>query len=226
MWIAVTHQDQPTHTFDRHYAIACPHCGAHSNVTAVSIPRYAYLQRFQPKRVVIGYQCDSCNDGIALRFYPMYDFGNNRVHLSGEFEELERPKESFEFKYLPEPVRADFQEALDCYSVGCLNAFAAMCRRCVQSAAGDLGANGTDKVIGQLKDLKDTAQIDDEMFLVLKQVIIDGHDGAHPHLPSMSRARAGVLLELMKDVLYQLFVRRGKLQEAMQLRGETIKAQS
>ncbi len=75
----------------------------------------------------------------------------------------------------------------------------------------------------QLADLKAMAQIDEETFSLLKQIVIDGHDGAHPHLPKLNRERAAVLLELMKDVLYQLYVRKGKLQEAMSLRADAGK---
>lgn len=129
-------------------------------------------------------------------------------------------KETFDFQYLPQAVAEDFKEALSCYSEGCYNAFAAMARRTVQSVSADLGAKGSDKVLGQLKDLKEMAQIDDETFEVLKQIVVGGHDGVHPHLPPLSVERAGVLLELMKDVLYQLFVRKAKVQEAITLRNK------
>jgi hypothetical protein len=66
------------------------------------------------------------------------------------------------------------------------------------------------------------AQVDDDTFNGLKQIVIDGHDGSHPHLPKLNPQRAGVLLELMKDVLYQLYVRKGKLKEAMELRQAAI----
>jgi hypothetical protein len=101
-----------------------------------------------------------------------------------------------------------------------------MCRRCVQSAADDLGAEGKNRVLHQLKDLKDMAAIDDETFDILEQVIIAGHDGAHPYLPRLSEKRAGILLELMKDVLYQVYVRAAKLQEAMESRKEDIQGKT
>ena len=98
----------------------------------------------------------------------------------------------------------------------------AMSRRCVQSISTDLGAKGSDKVLKQLKDVKETADIDDETFKILEQIIIGGHDGAHPHLPELSPERAKILLELMKDVLYQLFVRKAKIKESMELRKNQI----
>jgi hypothetical protein len=68
------------------------------------------------------------------------------------------------------------------------NAFAAMCRRCVQSAATNLGAKGKDKVLRQLQDLKDMAEVDEETYKLLSQIIIEGHDGAHPHLPLLTQS--------------------------------------
>jgi hypothetical protein len=144
------------------------------------------------------------------------------VLLHEQYEEVERPAETFDYSYLPDSVKGDFRETLTCYSQACFNAFAAMCRRTVQSVASDLGAKGKDRVLAQLQDLKAMAEIDDETFDLLKQVVIEGHDGAHPHLPALNSGRAVVLLELMKDVLYQLYVRKGKLQEAILLRAKAI----
>jgi hypothetical protein len=224
MWMAITSENRPDVISDHAITLKCPHCAVVSHMSAVSIPRFEYLKRFEPQTVGIGYRCGSCNNTVFLRFVPKYEFPC--VHLSDEYEEVERPKETFEFQYLPEQVRRDFKEALDCYSISAFNAFAAMCRRCVQSAAADLGAKGKDKVLAQLQDLKDMAEIDNETFDLLKQIIIEGHDGAHPHLPAVDAKRAAVLLELGKDVMYQLYVRRGKLHEAMALRTEAIQAKT
>jgi hypothetical protein len=84
-----------------------------------------------------------------------------------------------------------------------------------------LGVDGTTKVRAQLLDLKSMAVIDED-FDLLERIILDGHDGAHPHLPELSPERARVLLDLLKDVLYQLFVRRAKVKEAEELRRQAI----
>jgi len=194
-----------------------------SNVSAVAIPRYEYVMRFRLANIGIVYRCDSCNEPVFLRFKVGLDPGNSRALISEEFEQVERPGEDFDFKYLKGDVLSDFKEALTCYSNGAFNGFAAMCRRTVQSVSADLGAEGKDKVLNQLKDLKDMAQVDEETFALLKQIVIDGHDGAHPHLPKLNADRAAILLELMKGVLYQVYVRKGKIQEAMSLRAEAGK---
>lgn len=203
--------------FDRHFTLVCPHCGAKTGLTAVSYPRFEYVHRFQLKKVGIVYRCDACEDPIFLKFRVAH-LVDHLLELDERYEEVERPKESFEFQYLPTAVANDFKEALTCYSSGCLNAFAAMCRRTVQSASMELGSKGTSKVKTQIEELRGMGAIDDEGFDQLKQIILDGHDGAHPHLPALSYQRAGVLLELMKDVLYQLFVRQAKVKQAAELR--------
>lgn len=216
--------NNPQHIFDHHYSLNCPHCSAYSGITAISIPRFEFLVRFKPEKVGIVYRCDSCNHPIFLEFrVSSYGTLPSRIFLSEDFEEIEKPTETFDFSYLEEKVADDFREALTCYTNLCLNAFAAMCRRTVQSVCSDLGADGKDRVLKQLKDLKEMAEIDDETFTVLKQIIIDGHDGAHPHLPILNKDRASILLELIKDVLYQLYIRKGKLQKAMQLRKEAVR---
>ena len=215
--------NSPQSIFDKHFPLKCPHCGTFSNLTAISIPRYEYLARFRPQQVGVFYRCDSCNSPIPLKFRVGYSrISSGYIDLSEEYQEIEKAKESFEYKYLPPEVKNDFEEALICYSNNCYNAFGAMCRRCIQSALTELGVKGTDKVVNQLKELKETAELDDETFKILEQIIISGHDGAHPHLPKLSPDRAIILFELMKDVLYQLFVRKSKIQETMELRKKKI----
>jgi hypothetical protein len=224
-WVAVTREDKPNLFIDKHYAINCPHCGAKSNLTAISTPRWGQMERYQPSKVIVGYRCDACNEPVALRFAVHARYADQSAQLSLEYDELERPMETFEYQHLPEAVASDFKEALTCYSQSCLNATAAMCRRTIQSVATNLGAGGTDRVSKQIVEAKDTAGMDDDTFNALKEVMLGGHDGSHPHLPAVSSERAAVLVELMKDVLTQLYLRKAKIQSAMQLRKEAIAAQ-
>ena len=222
--LIVNSAESPASIFERHFSLRCPSCGVSSNLSAVSLPRYEFLCRFRPDRVGIVYRCDACNAPVFLAFdVESYDTGNSRVLIADEFEQIQRPSEKFELEHLPPKLAADFSEALTCYSAGCWNAFAAMCRRTVQAAGDALGAKGTSRVEAQLKELRTMAVLDDEAFDQLKQLILAGHDGAHPNLPTLSEPRARILLELMKDVLYQLFVRQAKIRKAAELRAEAVK---
>jgi len=213
--------------YDNHFVLTCPNCNIPSNITAISFPRYEYLIRFRPQKIGIVYRCDSCNDPVFLKFsISNYDNRNARILIDEDYVEIEKAKESFKLNYLPENVKDDFNEALICYSNSCYNAFASMCRRTIQSSFQELGAKGKDKVLQQLDDIKETTSMEDETYEIIKQIIISGHDGAHPHLPKLSPDRSGILLELMKDVLYQLFVRKAKIQEAINSRKKDIENNS
>lgn len=214
-------RDDTNSVYNKHFSIKCPHCNAFSNITAISIPRIEFVRRFNLKKVGISYRCNACNIPIFFRF-DIIGIHENCITISDKYEEVERPTESFEFNYLPEELSNGFKEALTCFSNSCFNAFGSMCRRCVQSISTKLGAKGSDKVLRQLQDIKDMTDMDIETFDILKQIIIAGHNGAHPHLPELSPERAKILLELMKDVLYQLFVRKAKIQESIELRKNKI----
>lgn len=219
----VRYTNDPQDVFDQHFTVKCPHCRTISNLTAVAIPRYELLQRFKPKNVGIAYRCDSCNEPVFLTVpVTALPAPNGEIILGHSFVEIERPQEAFDLQYLPDDVSAGFSEALLCYSASCFNAFAAMCRRTIQSASMELGTEGSTKVHNQLKDLKSMGVIDEETFTQLYEIILAGHDGAHPHLPKLSPERANILLELMRDVLYQLFVRQAKIKESVELRQQAI----
>jgi hypothetical protein len=222
--------DNKQNLFDISVTHKCPYCNTNSGMELVTIPDYTRMKRFQLKSSIFGFRCNSCNAAVAFLaqveggFYyhssvanpiSYYDHLHSIVPVTETYEHIE---------YLPQLVRDDFSEALNCYSVGAYNAFASMCRRSIQSLLSSLGAQGNDKVINQLRDLKGIDSVDEETYEILKQIIIVGHDGAHPHLPSINIDRAEILLELMKDIFYQLIVRKAKLIESSAKRKEVIEA--
>ena len=85
------------------FALVCPHCDVLAHLTAVSVPSFAILDATKPSHVGIVYRCDACNAPVFLRF-PVKLYGNRRVELSPLFDELERPREKFDYAYLPETV--------------------------------------------------------------------------------------------------------------------------
>ena len=212
--------DDYTHLVDTPINLRCPLCSTQTALIPIAIPRFHLMHRFKLKETGIVYRCSSCNRPVFLR-YKIENL-TNPVVLADEYEQITTALEPFEMQYLAGAVLEDFREALVCYSNSCWNAFAAMCRRCIQSLSEALGATGTTKVQSQLEELKNMGVTDEDTFKQLHAIMLSGHDGAHPHLPALSPARAAVLLQLMKDVLYQLFVRTAKIREAGELRKEAI----
>ncbi len=205
------------HDQERSLALNCPHCQVFSHITPVSIPQYSDLVASRPSHVGVVYRCDSCNAPVFLKF-PVKTYAANRVELANNFVELERAREKFSFTYLPEEGEKLFREALACYSAGLFNAFAAMCRRTAQTVFHDLGENGRLRIFDEVAEARDMAEIDPETFAAIKKVIFGSDAEAYPSLPELGPDEAGVLLEMVKDILYQAYVRRGKLQEATTMR--------
>ncbi|MCX7059253.1 MAG: hypothetical protein NTZ79_19395 [Proteobacteria bacterium] len=207
------HHDQ-AHNF----ALTCPYCEVLSHVTPVSVPQFSQLLTFKPSHVGIVYRCDACNAPLFLKF-PVKMYGSTRVELSPSFQELERPREKFELTHLPDDIDKLCRETLECFSAGCYNAFASMCRRVAQATFTDLGEHGKLRMFDQLNDSREMAELDQETFNVLRKVLF-GNDspGSRASMPALDATTAGVLLEVLKDLLYQSYVRRGRLQQAMMTR--------
>jgi len=198
-------------------ALTCPHCLVFAHQTPLAVPRFTDLMAQRAKQVGIIYRCDSCNSPVFLRF-NVRAYESNRIELSSQFSEVERAPEKFSFSYLPELVETMFREALQCYSLEAFNAFASMCRRTMQEAFAVLGESGKLRLFDELNDLREMAEIDAANFTLIKRVIFGTDADPAPSLPMLDDDQAALLLEVMKDLLYQAYVRKGRLQQAMVIR--------
>jgi hypothetical protein len=188
-----------------------------AHITLQAAPRFADLTEHRPKHVGIVYRCDACNAPIFLR-YTARIYGSQRIELSSQFTEIERPRETFNFTYLPEEIETLFREALLCYSQSAFNAFTSMCRRTMQAVFANLGESFKLRIFDQLNELRDMAEIDAHTFNEVKRVLFGSDADPFPNVPALDDQQVGVLLEVVKDLLYQSYVRRGRLQQAMMVR--------
>jgi hypothetical protein len=198
-------------------ALTCPHCLVLSHVSLEAAPRFADLSAVRPKQVGLVYRCDACHAPIFLR-HSVRNYTPTRIDLSPQFIEIERPKEKFSYTYLPEQVEIMFRETLSCYSNGALNAFVTMCRRTMQAVFAQTGESGRLRVFDELTDVRDMAEIDADSFAAIKRVLFGTDADPPPGLPTLDDDQCGLLLEIMKDLLYQTYVRKGHLQQAMLVR--------
>lgn len=195
--------------------LECPYCGVFAHMSPQAVPQVADLLQDQPKNIGLVFKCDACKAPVFLRF-AVRGYSDTQVELFRNFVELERPKERFSFSYLPKHTEVMFREALACYSNNSFNAFASMCRRSAVSAFVALGDGGKLQAFDEVMTARDIAGIDDEAFAPIKSVLFDA--GEEQDLPLLDRTQAGILLEIMKDMFYQCFVRRGKLTRAIKVR--------
>ena len=200
---------------DEQIGLECPYCGVYAHMSPQSVPHADDLLQERPKHVGLVFQCDACNAPVFLRF-AVRGYSENRVELYRNFVELERPKERFAFSYLPKHTEVLFREALACYSANSFNAFASMCRRSATSAFMELGEGGKLRAFEEVMIAQNIAGIDDDTFGPIKGILFDS--GEEEELPLLNHSQAGILLEVLKDMFYQCFVRRGKLTRAIKVR--------
>ncbi|MFQ5548246.1 MAG: hypothetical protein ACE5FV_08145 [Woeseia sp.] len=215
MPITIERNQGLTQQTDEQFGLECPYCGVYAHMTPQSVPDPAVVLKDRPKHVGLVYECDACRAPVFLRF-AVKEYKEDSIELYHNFIELERPKEKFAFAYLPKQTEILFREALSCYSNNNFNAFASMCRRAAASSFPALGRGGKLRAFDEVMAAQDIAEIDDDSFAPIKKVLFEASE--EEDLPLLNRAQAGVLLEILKDMFYQCFVRRGKLTRALKVR--------
>jgi len=202
---------------ERETARNCPRCQAFSRMSPQALPTFDELLLNKPRTIGVVLRCHACNGPVFLR-YATRAFANNRVELSPQAFDVERPVEKFAFNYVPEDVETFFREALVCYSHDQYQAFASMCRRAAAVTFADLGNSIKLRLYDTLSDVREMAEIDENTFAVVMRVIFANAPDPLADLPLINTYQAAVLLEVMKDFLYQAYVRKGRLQQAMKVR--------
>ncbi|WP_420456891.1 DUF4145 domain-containing protein [Rubrivirga sp.] len=198
----------------------CPHCGTGSRFTLHNTPSFDKINRDGVTEFVAGYSCDACLEAIPV-IWDIVGRATNGVQV--DYPRVVLPvRDDYDFSHVPEEVKKEVDEALACLSVGAYNGFAALCRRAVQAMCEQIGAKGSSKVQNQITEMIELTGLDDEWKELSSQIMLTGHDGAHPHLPEVNADRAVVLLSLLQDLTYQLYTRPGKVQEAALLRRQAI----
>ena len=71
------------------------------------------------------------------------------------------------------------------------------------------------EILTELQALRE--KINDDDYELVRRVLFDADEG-RDSLPLISAVEAGILLEFMRDILYQAYVRKGKIQQAMMIR--------
>jgi hypothetical protein len=197
--------------------VTCPYCQVVAHITPTAVPRFEDLSAHKPKQVGVVYLCDNCHAPIFLRF-TVRSYGTGRIELSPQFSEIERAREKFTYTYLPEEIELFFKEALLCFSSGAYNAFASMCRRTAHAMYADLGESGKLRLFDELNNVRELAGIAPDVFGKLRGILFGAETDPRPNMPLLDSYEAGIALEVVKDLLYEAYVRKGKLQQAMLVR--------
>jgi hypothetical protein len=216
MTLYITPQDE-LHVEYQGIALTCPHCQTLTHLTPVGVPKFEDLSHRKPKHVGVVFRCDACGEPVFLKFNAKA-YTALRVELANNYVEIERARENFPLTYLPEEAEGLFKEALNCYAASCFNAFGSMSRRTAQSLFRELGERGKLELFDSLQDIRTLAELDDDTFAALRAVLFGSDSDPWPHQPLLNAERAGILLEVMRDLLYQTFVRKARLVQAVTFR--------
>ena len=191
----------------------CPHCGAHAQLLPVAVPSFAELTRTQPKNIGLVFRCAACSEPRFVRA-AVRSIGAERAELAAHLVEVERTRERFQFGYLPASVEQLLRETLDCYTAGAHNAFASMCRRTVRAALTLVDEDAPQRWRDTVADALQLAEIDAATTDTMLQVLFG--DQGEP--PTIGPDQSAVLIEVLKDLFYQRYVRTSKLRAALKMR--------
>lgn len=199
----------------------CPFCNDISRFSLRSTPLANKLINEKVFEIILSYCCDACLKIIPIH-WKIDGWGSQNVPVVTNPQIVLPVKEDFDFEHVPKPIKAEIDEALDCLSVNAYHGFASLCRRSVQAICENLGAKGSAKVQKQINAMLEMMNLDKEWEDITKQILLTGHDGAHPNLPEVNLERAMLLISLLQDLTFQLYTRPGKVKQAAELRQEAI----
>ena len=197
--------------------LRCPHCEAAGAMRVSAAPGFDELQRNRPGRIGVVLDCGACREPVFLR-YRVRRYLSDRVELDPAAEELERAAEQFAWQYLPATVAAPFRDALGCYASNLLLAFAAMCRQTARAVFAERGERERLRLFDEVSEIRELAGVDEAAFDAVRRVIFDTDLDRGGRPPDIDRAEAALLLETMKDLLYQHYVRGARLRRNLALR--------
>ncbi|HJP04425.1 MAG: hypothetical protein CL799_03955 [Chromatiales bacterium] len=126
--------------------------------------------------------------------------------------------DNFQFSYLPEQVATYFKDALGCFHDDHRHAFAAMCRLTVQATINDLGDSARLKLFDIVKEIAEIAEVDDRTYRAVHDILFDADSSSLYQAGTIDRETAAVLLETVKDILHQCYIRRAVLRQKLKMR--------
>jgi predicted RNA-binding Zn-ribbon protein involved in translation (DUF1610 family) len=191
----------------------CPQCGAHAQLIPLATPPYEALMQTRPRQVGLVFSCAACGEPRFVRA-AVRSFEAEHVELSPNLIEVERARERFQFGYLSTDIERLLKEAFDCYTAGCYTAFALLSRAAVDAALANLDSNARRRWHDLLRDVLQIAEVDGNAARAIEAAVF----GDPRTLPSVGADEAAVLIEAVKDLFYQAYVRTAKLQAAMKMR--------
>jgi hypothetical protein len=190
----------------------CPHCGVHAPMVPIATPNFTALRDSRPHHAGVAFRCGACNEPRFARA-AIRSFSDDRIVLSANLVEVERSKEHFQYNYLPKNTGRLLREAFGCYAADLWLAFAILCRRTMTTAIRAELATAQLNFEQLFEDAARLAEIGSDTRATLHRVLFG--NAAEPEIDA---DQAAVLIEIIKDMFQQRYVRTAKLRRAIQMR--------
>ena len=133
-------------------------------------------------------------------------------------KDSDKRTDRFNFSFLPTEVATYFRDALGCYRAGMLPGFTALCRLTADATFRDLGEGSKLRIFDQVEEIAGLAGLDDNAYRQIRDIIFDTDNITLFQPNGLDRETAAVLLETMKEILHQTYIRRGLLRQKLRMR--------
>lgn len=196
---------------------SCPHCHTRSQITLVASPDFRSLRTTRPALTGTVFQCGACGTPF-LQQYRITRNNPDSIELEVMATVAEHTDDRFSYSYLPASIATCFRDAAGCYQHGLLQAFAAMCRLTLQAIVAEQGDHGRMRIANQVDEIAALAQLSAADVQLLRDVLFDNQSQTLVRASAMDKGMAAVLLEILKDILQQQYVRPARLRKALRMR--------
>lgn len=123
---------------------------------------------------------------------------------------------------IPKEIAQDYVEAVKVYDAGAPRATVAMCRRAIQAAAIERGANRDKRFMDQIAELREKAIISPSMKDLADTVRMIGNWGAHPQEDSIKEVTgedANDVVGFTHEFLDQLYTSPARIEKLKSKKG-------
>ena len=193
-------------------AMRCPHCEVFVRMVPQGTPSWQWLDTHRPRRLGLSLLCPSCRMPVFITSGPI-NYRDNTIEFTEGWTPSQRAAERFDFDLLPASLQDAAIEAFGCYRDEYWQAFALLAHEIVGQAARELGADGRLQLFNAVTEAASLSGVEPALARLCRNLLFDlePEDG----LPDLSPRGAQVLAALLRDLLYEAFVRRGRLSRAM-----------
>lgn len=206
---------QPIAPLDRLQPRAeCPACATATRFSLTTSPLPS-ARREGVKTFVAGYACDACLAPIAIE-WTINSWPEDGPPLVRDPRPVTPLGAAFDREGLPPEVDAPLSEATACWNAGAYNAFAWMCFRAIEAMGDDaLGAGSPAPVRDRIDDAMEVLGLPDGWKALVRRVLVPPDGRPRPSLPAINRERATVLSAIVRDLVYELYVRPSRMKDSV-----------